>query len=145
VARVSNVYGIGMPAETFLGQILREGHSTGRVVLHHSGASARDYVSLAAVVRLLPAIATEGGARLYNVAAGFNTSHATIAERLRAVLGWHVGFAAAAPTVCNIPIDTSRLDAEFGPTLSKLSADLPTLLALGHEIQCSPLTKYAAA
>ena len=145
VARLSNVYGTGMPAETFLGQILREGHSTGRVLLRDSEASAKDYVNLSEVVRHLPAIASKGGARLYNVAAGSNTSHATIAARLRQLLGWEVGFAPDAPTVRNLPIDTSRLDAEFGPTLSKLSADLPTLLALGQEVQCSPSMKHLAA
>ena len=45
VARLSNMYGTGMPAELFLGQVLREGHSTGHVLLRDSGASAKDYVS----------------------------------------------------------------------------------------------------
>jgi hypothetical protein len=134
-----------MPPDTFLGQLLHEGQNSGRVVIQHSGCSAKDYVRLTAVVRLLPAIAAQGRARLYNVAAGFNTSHATIAERLRTIVGWQVSFAAAAPTIHFPPIDTARLDAEFGPTLSKLSIDLPTLLALGHENQCSRSTKCMVA
>ena len=104
-------------SETFLGQVLREGQRTGACVFRQSAASAKDYVSVAAVVRLLPAIATGGRHRLYNVAAGRNTSHAAIADRACTQrLGWHTGFAADAPTVRIPPIDTARLAAEFGPT-----------------------------
>ncbi len=145
VARLSNVYGPGMPHETFLGEVLREGRMTGGVLFRQGPGSAKDYVSVASVVRMLPAIATEGRHRIYNVAAGHNTSHATIAQRLRQSLGWQVRFEAEAPTVQLMPIDTSRADAEFGPTSSSLSADLPTLLAREQESQCSPSTRPAAA
>jgi nucleoside-diphosphate-sugar epimerase len=145
VARLSNVYGIGMPAETFLGQVIREGHDTGGVVFRQKAASAKDYVGVAAVVRLLPAIAARGRQRIYNIAAGGNTSHATIAYRLRELTGWRTSFAANAATVRYRPIDTTRIDAEFGATSSNLSADLPTLLALEQERQCSPSMKHVAA
>ena len=145
VARLSNVYGIGMPAETFLGQVLSEGRATGSVVFRESAASAKDYVSTTAVVRLLPAFAATGRQRIYNVAAGGNTSHAAIACCLRDIAGWHTGFAPDAPTVRHPPIDTVRLDAEFGPTDSNLVADLPLLLAFAHEQPCSPSTRRMAA
>jgi nucleoside-diphosphate-sugar epimerase len=145
VARLSNVYGPGMPPETFLGEVLREGQLTGDVLFRQGPDSAKDYVSVAAVVRMLPAIATGGRHRIYNLAAGCNTSHATIANRLREDLGWQVRFEAEAPTVQLMPIDTSRLAAEFGPASSSLSADLPTLLAVERESQCSPSTRLAAA
>ena len=100
MVRLSNVYGIGMPAETFLGQVLREGEATGGVVFRQSAASAKDYVSIAAVVRLLPAIAAAGGhAHLQSSPPGSNTSHAAIADLLRDIAGWRIGFAADAPTV----------------------------------------------
>jgi nucleoside-diphosphate-sugar epimerase len=145
VVRLSNVYGIGVPAETFLGQLLREGRATGCVVFHQSPASAKDYVSTTAVVRLLPAIAATGKQRIYNVAAGSNTSHAAIAYCLRDVTGWHTSFAPDAPTVRQPSIDTARLDGEFGPTASNLVADLPILLALALEHQCSSSTRPMAA
>ena len=136
VVRLSNVYGLGMPVESFLGEVLREGRLTGGVLFHQGPRSAKDYVSLASVVRMLPAIATKGRHRLYNLAAGSNTGHETIAQRLRETLGWQVRFEAAAPTVQLMPINTSRLDAEFGPTSGSLSDDLPALLALERECQC---------
>ncbi|HME20305.1 MAG TPA: NAD(P)-dependent oxidoreductase [Acetobacteraceae bacterium] len=145
VVRLSNVYGIGMPAETFLGQVLHEGHETGGAVFRESPASTQDYVSTTAVVRLLPVIAANGRQRIYNVAAGSNTSHAAIAYCLRDIAGWHIGFAPDAPTVRHPTIDTARLEAEFGPTASNLVADLPMLLALAQEHPYSPSTRPMAA
>ena len=84
--------------------------------------------------------------RIYNVAAGSNTSHAAIARRLRDIAGWRIGFAPDAPTVRHPPIDTARLDAEFGPTASNLvgrSADACWHVA--QECQCSPSTRPVAA
>ncbi|HUD58056.1 MAG TPA: NAD-dependent epimerase/dehydratase family protein [Acetobacteraceae bacterium] len=145
VARLSNVYGANVPAETFLGQVLREGHHNGEVVFRQSAASAKDYVSLSAVVRLLPTIAAAGRQRIYNVAAGDNTSHATIADRLTELTAWRTSFDTDAPTLRHLPIDTTRLDAEFGPTSSNLSADLPALLATAQEHQCSQSMRHMAA
>jgi nucleoside-diphosphate-sugar epimerase len=144
VVRLSNVYGGGMPADTFLGQLLREGGATGAVRLLQSAESSKDYVSLAQVTRLLPAIATGGKHRLYNLAAGSNTSHAAIAAGLHRCFGWHVDFAPGAPTLRFPPINSARLDAEFGAALSNLSADLATLAADGQEVQCSPSMSEAA-
>ena len=109
-----------------------------------SAKSTKDYVSLAEVTRLLPAIATGGRHRLYNLAAGVNTSHAAIAVVLRRRFGWHVDFAPGAPTVRFPPIDIARLTVEFGAALSNLSADLATLVADGQEVQCSPSMSEAA-
>ena len=117
---------------------LAEGHAAGAVRFRQSAKSSKDYVSLAEVTRLLPAIAAGGRYRLYNLAAGMNTSHAAVAVALRRRFGWHVDFAPGAPTVRFPRIDTTRLAVEFGAALSNLSADLATLAADGQEVQCSP-------
>ncbi|HUB15746.1 MAG TPA: NAD-dependent epimerase/dehydratase family protein [Acetobacteraceae bacterium] len=144
VVRLSNVYGANPPADTFLGEVLAEGAATGTVHFRQSPQSSKDYISLAQVTRLLPAIALRGNQRLYNLAAGVNTTHAAIAAVLRRRLGWHVAFAPDAPTVRFRRIDTARLTKEFGAALSNLSADLPTLVANGQEVQCSPSMNAAA-
>ena len=145
VARLSNVYGASMSAGTFLGQVLREGEATGGVVFHQSAASAKDYVNIAALVRLLPDIAVKGRSRLYNVASGRNTSHGIIAERLQQIAGWRTSFASGAPTVLFPQINTSRLAAEFGPVSGDLPADLRTLLPFTRGIPCPPSTRSMAA
>lgn len=145
VIRLSNVYGLEMPDDTFLGRALREGSRTGSVVFHQSPASTKDYVNIAHVVRMLPSIASAGRRRLYNVAAGRNTSHGTIAYRLSEVAGWQTSFALNAPTVRYLPIDTDRLKDEFGPINCDLSTDMPALLALSQDSQCLPSTRRMAA
>ncbi len=145
VARLSNVYGAAMPAETFLGQVVREGQANGEILFRQSAASAKDYISISDVVRLLPAIAAGGRERIYNVAAGDNTSHAAIADRLTELAGWRTRFDVDAPTVRHLPIDTTRLEDEFGPTSSDLPADLPTMLAIAQEHQCSQSMRHLAA
>ena len=144
VVRVSNVYGPGMDADSFVGQVLKEGTATGSVHFRQSPDSAKDYINLARVIRLLPEIAAVGHHRLYNLAAGANTTHATVAAGLSRHFGWHCLFVPHAPTVAYPAIDTMRLHEEFGPPLSDLSADLATLLPLATEVSCSPLTKQAA-
>ena len=145
VARLSNVYGPGMPAETMLGEVLRQGAETGNVLFHQSSRSEKDYVSLARLVRLLPALAMHGRRRLYNVASGHNTSHGEIADALRRAFGWQVTFAAGAPDVRFPKINIGRVADEFGPPLSNLSADMATLLPLGSEDKWSRSTRSAAA
>ena len=145
VVRVSNIYGPDMGGDSFLGQVLHEGVATRAVRFRQSPESAKDYISLAQLTRLLPAIATTGRHRLYNLAAGRNTTHATIAAGLSRHFGWHCDFAPDAPTVAFAPIDTTRLHREFGAALSDLSADLATLGASASEIACSPSTRQAAA
>ena len=145
VARLSNVYGAGLSAGTFLGQVLNEGQRTGCVVFQQAAASAKDYVDVATVIRLLPAIAARGNQRLYNLAAGSNTTHGAIADTLRDIAGWNTSFATDAPTVEYPRIETARLEAEFGSVTSDLLHDLPALLSLSRESECLPSTRHMAA
>jgi nucleoside-diphosphate-sugar epimerase len=133
VARLSNIYSAEPGAGTFLGQIIASGRDTGRVLFRQGPDSEKDYVSLADVVRLLPAIATSGRHRLYNLAAGRNTSHASIAAILSAVPGWRTEFAPDAPTIRFPRIDIGRLRAEFSAPSGDLASDLAEL-ASGHGI-----------
>lgn len=141
VVRLSNVYGPDLGADSFLGQVLQEGHATGRVLFRQSPHSAKDYVALEQVLRLLPLIATSGGARLYNLASGHNTTHHALAAALRQAAGWHTEFSPNAPCVTFPPIDTARITTEFGTPLSDLSADLRTLLPIRQEVPCSASTR----
>ena len=141
VARLSNVYGPDLSDDTFLGQVLAEGRATGHVCFRQAADSAKDYVKLDDVVRLLPLIATGGASRIYNIAAGRNTDHATIAATLRDSLGWDATFLPDGPSVRYPPIETTRLNAEFGAALSDLSADLRTIATPTAEVPCLPSTR----
>lgn len=144
VVRLSNVYAAGPASDTFLGQVIQEGQATGRVLFHQAPNSAKDYVSLSDVLRFLPRIATDGRDRLYNLASGRNTTHAAIAAILRDEVGWCTRFQPDARALCFAPIEIARLVAEFGPPLSNISADLPSI-AGRQEVSCLPSTRQAAA
>jgi nucleoside-diphosphate-sugar epimerase len=144
VVRLSNVYGPEPGSGTFLGQIIAAGRGTGEVLFRQGPASGKDYVSLGDVVHLLPRIARHGRNRLYNLAAGTNTTHYEIAAILRDRLGWDVAFQPGAEAVRFPPIDITRLRAEFSPSLRNFSSDLPTI-ASGQEVPCSQSTRLAVA
>lgn len=144
VARLSNVTHVQPDADTFLGQLIREGQEAERIVLRQDGRSAKDYIACTDVVALLPRIARGGRQRLYNLAAGRNVTHAAIAALLRAHRGWTVDFAPDAPLVHFPSIDVSRLMGEFAPALSDPLLPL-RMMPPGQEALCSQSMRRAAA
>lgn len=113
VARLSNVVGPGQPPSTFVGALLEEARASGRVTIQQAPDTAKDYVALADVVRLLPLIAERGQQRLYNLGSGRNLSHAEVAAWLERQ-GVSVRFAAqAAGGIGFPPLRIERLAAEF--------------------------------
>jgi nucleoside-diphosphate-sugar epimerase len=149
VVRLSNVYGATPGTETFLGQVIAAGRSTGRVLFQQAPESEKDYVSMADAVRLLPEIAASGRHRLYTLAAGHNASHRDIAAILSTTLGWHTGFLPNAPTIKFQPIEAGRLREEFQAPARIFTSDLARLAAgqdvsigvVGFAGPCSQLHK----
>jgi len=138
VVRLSNVVGPGQPNTTFLGQLLAEGDAHRSVRILQPANTAKDYVALADVVRLLPQIAQAGEQRLYNLASGSNTSHAAVATLLRE-RGWQVEMneadgGAAVPTTPLICVD--RLTAEFAAPIHGLEACRALILGAADPAHC---------
>lgn len=116
VVRVAQVVSAEADAgDGWLAQLSREA-THGRLLLRSSLHSARDYVHIDDVVRMLPAIAMRGRHRLYNLASGRQTTHAEWAERLVRRYGCRVEVVADAPVQRMAPIDITRLREEFGFT-----------------------------
>ena len=137
VARLSNVYGPGMGADCFLGQVLAEGRTTGAVTLRQGLLSCKDYIAIDDVTALLRRIASDGRERLYNVASGSNTTHDSIAAVLTRSLGWHVGAVEGAAVQRFPRIDISRIKNEFGMPRRGVLDDLPALAAgQRQEVAC---------
>jgi len=113
VVRLSNVVG-GEDADSanFIPCLVRDARG-GRIVLQTASDSAKDYIHIDDVVELIPRIATTGRMRLYNVASGVQTTHAQWTTQLAARTGCGIEVTAGAPTVRFIPIDITRIRAEF--------------------------------
>lgn len=127
VVRLSNVYGPGARSEDFLPSVLAAARA-GRVVLRQSLESDKDYVSVDDVVAAVLRVASSGRQRVYNVAAGENTSHGRLLARLKDLTGCAVEVVPDAPTVRFPRVATRRLTAEFGYNPARLMDDLPGLL-----------------
>ncbi len=92
VARLSNVFGGGDPSDNFLTSILRDATTQGRVTVRSAPGSAKDYVAIEDVVAAMVLIALEGAERIYNVAAGHNTTHAEILDAVHKATGCAVAW-----------------------------------------------------
>ena len=114
VVRLSNVYGVGDDSENFLASIVRSAVATGSITFGGSATSAKDYVSQDDVIAILPQIALAGSSRIYNVCSGVNTSHAELAQRLSAITGCRIEYAAGAKEIVFPRLSNHRLQAEFG-------------------------------
>ncbi len=127
IARLSNVYGEGMSEGSFLGSVTASLHRTKSVTIDDHADSAKDYISIRDVTRLLAAIATSGKQRIYNVASGQPISNRQITDVLTAS-GYSVNFSGKTTAPRIFPtIDTTRLRHEFPPAQNTLLVDLPAL------------------
>lgn len=127
VARLSNVYGKDQSEHTFLGSVISDLRSKGRVVIGESPSSAKDYVSIDDVTVLLTLIAERGRERLYNIASGQLVEHGRLADVIRAC-GYDVNFAPAGPERIFPTIDVSRIKSEFGCKMRSMIEDISDLI-----------------
>ncbi len=129
VARLSNVYGNGQSRHTFLGSLLEDVSAERDIIIREDPRSSKDYVAISDVVRLIENIALCGRQRVYNIACGFGTSHADIAERLRHLVRNSVSFLPGAPYRTFPRINVARIEEEFGFAPRNLLDDLGKLVA----------------
>lgn len=133
VARLSNVVGPGMDAASgnLVADLLHQARN-GHVVLRSSLQSAKDYIHIDDVAQVLPRIALAGRAVTYNVASGFQTTHAQWLDWLVACTGCGVTVQPEAPWHGFPPINTERLRSEFGLTPRPPPDWFATLLEPAH-------------
>jgi len=128
VARLSNVFGHDPASDNFISAIVREAVGSGRLVLRTSPQSAKDYIAVADVCRAMAAIAAQGDGRLYNVAAGRNTTNAEIAEALAVSTGCRILYEPEAPTIKFPKINVARLRSLGVPEGVSIAWAMPSLV-----------------
>jgi nucleoside-diphosphate-sugar epimerase len=134
IARLSNVFGRGPQGNNFLSSILRDAVQGKKVTLRTALESAKDYVGVEAVASVLPRITTSGRERIYNVAAGFNTTHGQLAETIEQLTGCQFNVAPGAKTVAFPTILVDRVREEFGFAPSSVLDSLGMLLSENKEM-----------
>jgi nucleoside-diphosphate-sugar epimerase len=133
VARLSNVYGPGPSSPSFLASVVDDAVRRGRVVLHTSLDSEKDYVPVDQVADLLVRIALQGRQRVYNIASGRNVAHRAVMDRLRAVTGCTVEVPPGAPRTTFPPISVQRAVAEFGWQARRVEDGIAELVQASRE------------
>lgn len=128
VARLSNVFGEGIPEQNFLASITKDAYMNNFVEINESKNSSKDYVCVKRVVEDLIFIAQYGKHRLYNVASGINIEHSEIARLLSYKFDADIHFKPNGITRIQPQINTSRLRTEFPTANSSVFADLENFL-----------------
>lgn len=113
VVRLTNVFGYDPQSKNFLSSVIDEALSQGVIRLEAHPESAKDYVAVDDVVRMLPLIAKTGQHRLYNLGGGESTSHGAVTEAIAQKARCSVEVSAKAQKVVYPPISIDRLRHEF--------------------------------
>lgn len=144
IARLSNVVGMDVQSDNFLISVLRDCVVDGRVELKSSLNSAKDYVSVNDVARVLLQLGTEGRHSIYNLASGENTTHRQIADQLVRLTNAKVSIAPNSPTITFPTIDISRLQTELNFVPQSLNSLMDSLVQGFRSHFSHPKDKYAA-
>lgn len=129
VVRLSNVYGRGSSAVTFLNSLIDSAVETGEIRLGQKLDSERDYVDIEDVLPLLIRIVNDGKNRIYNIASGTNVTNRQITDLLKDRLGCKVSLQERAETVCFPQIRIDRIQNEFGFEPTQILDQFSELLA----------------
>ena len=113
VARLSNVVGANMGSTNFLGSLMNEARRTGAVHFKTNLQSEKDYIWIDDAINGLIAISKKGPCSIYNIAAGINVRHDTIAN-LMAANGISVLVDEQAPSITFPTISIEKLFTETG-------------------------------
>jgi nucleoside-diphosphate-sugar epimerase len=130
LVRVSNVYGPDFTSNMFLPSILRDIVTQGKVTLHTSLHSEKDYISLEDVVEGLLKITQHGQRGVYNLASGRNTSNEQLVTYLQSLTGAAFEVVQNPAVLRFPPINITRMQREFGFTTANVLDDLPALVEL---------------
>jgi len=128
IVRLSNVVGVGpVESNNFIDSLVRDAIA-GRITVHSSPDSSKDYIHLADVVDCLPKITKEGKARIYNLASGTNLTNEEWTKRLQALLDCQVIYRPEAPTNSFPEISITELREEFSFSPRSALEVLPALI-----------------
>ncbi len=133
VVRLSNVVGGDLTSDNFIYALLREALATGAIQLNSSLDSAKDYIALLDVVRMIEQISLNGRAHCYNLASGQQLSHREIVQFIVNMTNAHVTIKENPVEICFPAIDITLLKKEFNFSPQPPLEDLRALLTKEHD------------
>jgi nucleoside-diphosphate-sugar epimerase len=128
IVRLSNVYGNDNASDSFLADVLKKITAARSVSFSLLPASAKDYIHIEDVVRLLVKIAVDGKDTIYNLASGFNTSNEAIIENLSKHFSFSVDLSQAKKAVIFPLLNIEKIKKEFNYSPGNIITFIPHLI-----------------
>ncbi len=114
IIRPSNVVGISAPSNLFIPSLIKEALETGKIILHSTLGSEKDYVYVNDLVELIPKIISSDKFQIYNIASGYNTTSETIINEIIRLTNCELEIAPDAKQFSSGQINIDRIKNEFG-------------------------------
>lgn len=127
IARLSNVIGSRMGDDNFVGAVLKEARS-GAIRLKTHPDSAKDYILVDDVVRLLLSIARDGRESVYNVASGVQITHGQWLSSFQDIFGCAVKVDNHSASQSFPVINIDRIKTEFAFEAASILDTVPQLV-----------------
>lgn len=123
IARISNVYGNDFTSTNFITSIITDALTKGRITLRTTPDSAKDYIGINDLVRILFKISLEGKESVYNVATGLNIRNDEILKIIQNETSCELEYAPTAEKIIFPVIQIDKIKKEFGfsPSTNLLS------------------------
>jgi nucleoside-diphosphate-sugar epimerase len=128
IARLSNIIGNDTNSTNFLTDIVSKIISTGSFTLYSTLKSSKDYLYIDDAVDLLINVAIKGNQKMYNIAAGNNTSNEEIINELKKHASFTYNIAENAREIIFPIISVDKIKAEFDFKPSNIVFKIPSLL-----------------
>ena len=113
IVRLSNIFGNDFTSDNFLTTIVRKIYAEGTFTLYSTLSSAKDYLFINDAVDLLINIAEKGKEKIYNVAAGLNTTNEEIITELKKYVAFSYNTAENAAEIKFPLISIKKIVTEF--------------------------------
>jgi len=113
IIRPSNVVGTNAPSNLFIPSLIKEAVETGKIVLHSTLNSEKDYVYIDDLVQLIPKIISLDKYQIYNIASGYNISSKEIINEIIRLTNCKLEIAPDAKKFSSRQINIDRIKSEF--------------------------------
>lgn len=134
IVRPSNVTGNNFASDLFIPSILRNAVDDGKILLHSSLKSEKDYVFIDDLVQIIPDISLKGKHKIYNVAYGKNLTSQEIISEISRITGCKIDVEPDAREYSFPVISNERIVNEFE---FKPSSIIPKLENMIHSYKKS--------
>lgn len=128
IARLSNVIGNDFDSDNFVFSLIKNAVDKQVIELGVSSESAKDYISINDVVRLMQLIASEGKSRIYNISSGQALTNEQLVKEIKKHTDCDVKFTDSQRSL-NFPLITNeRIKNEFAYEKKSILPEIKSLI-----------------